>query len=849
MGERTRLIEEIIKSKGYSIALFTTFNFEIEFFERAILSRLYDNGIRKVSLFVDADEFEKSLKVIDAAKTNIGLGKKYIVSPVSIHGAFHPKMVLLLGERKARLIVASANITTNGYEKHNEVYNVIDYSEKEKDHQDVIVAAINSFLVINKLSYSLDDDLIKDITDFVYYRKCSGNGERYLLTSCEEAILEQVKGIIAEPVTCIKVAVPYYDNKTVALNDLQITFPDAKINLYVQQGTSTLPKEYSNKYEVSLFDKFTDTDSSGNGNFYHGKVFLFKTDKKDYILYGSANCTVSALDKTHANGGNVEADILDVGALGEYNHFFDYMHIIKGAELSSKSMTYEPQGYCPIRFISSEMVKNGIECVLVLSGQEDIIELSYGDNVFTHTVIDGKILLQIEKDVAENMPMIFDLSVHCSSGDYSVRCWVIDKFTLETNRNDSSDKNLLNDFDIDADGEKYRNDRFNLLKAEIMCIEELQEYRKMKAYLNQQQIMDEEDDDSDTDENFIVDSELQYEYRTVYKKYGYVEKVREQFLQRFLNPIVFHEENESKSSHGKNKKDDEPIITKPRKPTTEEEKFERFVKKRLKGILNPEFVDSVSAVHYLGIARVIVEIFNKYRNVDMFDVEYVVYTKLKLIMNLLKKDISQNEDASDFEEHIVVWALCIILQNRELIKLRADDSNYKLNSADRELLEYLDAEYEIRERLDVFIFKAADETYNPEYKTIWRVGINRAANLIDSYYGYMTENQLLDFIKQRYGKNTEIICSATSLSIKAESDDMIKNLRPDIEVVREIACRMRKIKTSINKIVIRITNDNKGMNKHIAKIEHTLTLDIYRRWSKTVEYIDGRKERAIPQTY
>ena len=153
MGERTRLIEEITKSKGYSIALFTTFNFEIEFFERAILGRLYDNGIRKVSLFVDADEFEKSLKSIDATRANISLGKKYIVSPVSIHGAFHPKMVLLLGERKAKLIVASSNITTNGYEKHNEVYNVIDFSEKEKEYQDVIVAAINSFIAMNKLSY------------------------------------------------------------------------------------------------------------------------------------------------------------------------------------------------------------------------------------------------------------------------------------------------------------------------------------------------------------------------------------------------------------------------------------------------------------------------------------------------------------------------------------------------------------------------------------------------------------------------------------------------------------------------------------------------------------------------
>ena len=854
MGERTRLIEEIIKCKGYSIALFTTFNFEIEYFERAILGRLYDNGVRKISVFVDADEFEKSLKSIDAARTSIGLGKKYIVSPVSIHGAFHPKMVLLLGKRKARLIVASSNITTNGYEKHNEVYNVIDYTEKDTTYLNVIVAAIDSFVAINKISYSLDDDLIKEITDFVYYRKCPNNGERFLLTNCEENILEQVKEIIEEPVTCVKIAVPYYDNKTAALNSLQTTFPDAEINLYVQQGTSTLPKEYSNNFAISLFDKFTDTDLSGNSNFYHGKVFLFKADKKDYILYGSANCTVSALRKTHVDGGNVEADILDVGEPREFDQFFDNMHVVKGEELSSKKMTYEPQGYCPLRFISAEMVKEGINCVLKISGNEESIELSYGENVFAHTVKDGMLLFQIEKDVAENMPMLFDLSAQCSSGNYNIHCWIIDRFTLGTNRNDTSDKNILDDFDINADGEKFRNDRFNILKAMIMCKDDYQEYIKMKAYLNQQKIMDEEDDESESDEGFIVDSEFQYEYHSAYKKYGYVERVRDLFLQRFLNPIVFHEDNKDESEHGNkpssnNDRDYERITTKPRKPTNEEQRFEHFVKKRIKGIFNQEFVASVSVEHYLGIAIVIVEIFEKYKNVAMFEVEYVVNTKIQLIMNLLKKETSRNGEESEFKEHLVVWALCIILQNRELIKLRADISDYKLISADKELLEYLDANYGIRERLDELVSKAADKTYNLDYETIMQNGIKYSANLIDSYYGYKTEKQLFDLIKNRYGENAEIVCNATNICIETETDDMANNLKPDLEVVREIACRMRNVKSTITKVVITITNNNKGTNKQIVRITHTLTLGIYKRWSKTIEYTDGRKENTFSQTY
>ena len=56
-----RILDEISNSKGYSIALLTTFNFEISYFERTILNSLYDKNIRNIELFVDADELEKAI--------------------------------------------------------------------------------------------------------------------------------------------------------------------------------------------------------------------------------------------------------------------------------------------------------------------------------------------------------------------------------------------------------------------------------------------------------------------------------------------------------------------------------------------------------------------------------------------------------------------------------------------------------------------------------------------------------------------------------------------------------------------------------------------------------------------
>lgn len=166
MGERIRIIDEIVKSYDYKIALFSSFNFEIGYFERAILNKLFDNGIRKVSLFIDSREFEIALMNLDRSSLNIGLGTRYIVSPVDINGAFHPKMVLLLGEKKAKLIVASANIKTSGYEKNNEVFNITEYTNKKPEYQDIIVEAIRYFMSLDSISYGLDSSLIKECSDF-----------------------------------------------------------------------------------------------------------------------------------------------------------------------------------------------------------------------------------------------------------------------------------------------------------------------------------------------------------------------------------------------------------------------------------------------------------------------------------------------------------------------------------------------------------------------------------------------------------------------------------------------------------------------------------------------------------
>ena len=169
------LLNILQTSVGYDIAFLTTYNFDIRLFEQAILNCLFANNVRKISLYVDAEELTKSLQNISTCQ----IGKKYMVNPIRIGSTFHPKVILLLGNKKARLIISSANLTTSGYTTNNEVFNFIDYSEKELKYLDLIVSAIGFFNNIDKITDQLDHELIREATSSPYYHRVRPNEESF----------------------------------------------------------------------------------------------------------------------------------------------------------------------------------------------------------------------------------------------------------------------------------------------------------------------------------------------------------------------------------------------------------------------------------------------------------------------------------------------------------------------------------------------------------------------------------------------------------------------------------------------------------------------------------------------
>lgn len=831
------ILDELAKCSGYDIALMTTFNFEISFFERAILNRLYVNNVKKVSLFVDSKELAKALQEVDTSH----IGRKYMVNPVQMPGSFHPKVILLLGEKKARLFVGSANIKTSGYATNNEIFNFIDYTPEHPEYLDVIVAAIDFFHEINEVSYQLDNDILKETKDLIYYHKDEKNGQLSLLQNMQKSILAQVQEVIVGEVENISVAVPYYDNELAALHELKTTYPEADIHLYIQNEKSTFPIDYNDKHSIAThidtFNGFKDNSSGSSSNFYHGKIFLFKTKEKAYILYGSANCTQSALIKSFEEGGNIECDYFEVGDVQDFDYFFENMELQEGKKLVSNIMTFEKQESVNYIYKYGED-KEGLELHLSYSSTKTDLRVFIGEQELKFDISKQELIVYVPEECRSTLSDVFEIALHYDGKKEILRCWTYSVAALESNRVKQSDKKLLDDFDIDSDGDKYIEDRCNLLKAELTCLPEFQEHKKKLAYYNQ--IKREQEGDDAESEDFIVDVQIPDEYRVAYKQYNAVSRIRNIFMRRFLQantglfiPRELDDENKYHDGVAKRK-----VSATPRKATSAEKSFERFVKSKIKGMMNDAYVDIIEPEHYISLVMVVLDIFDKYNNVDkvedIFDMSYVTKTRTEFFIKLLAKEI-KGDDTEKIENAILIQCYKILLENYA-VRNEENDSDICRNydSINRGLLMAMENKYGIRTSYE----RHLDVIMHRDENLVSKSEIHALVVYIENLYGYKNYELLVKFIGSVY-ENAVIEVKGKTMIITATSTDMLKHGKPDANVLREIRNYKRYISTVDSVTIIIDSRAPNPENKNvIVQKKHSVSI-AYHNWISSLIRKDG----------
>ena len=797
-----RIIDEISNSKGYSIALLTTFNFEISYFERTILNSLYDKNIRNIELFVDADELEKAI----SESIDNNLNRKYIVNPIRINSAFHPKVVLLLGEEKAKLIVSSANIKTSGYTLNNEIYNVFEYSKDNTENLNLINDAITFFEKLNAMAYYQDTQIFNKINDLIYRHRKSDNNDIKLIQNLESPVITQLKNIITDKVESIDIAVPYYDNELLAYKDLSTTFECANINLYLQNGLSTFPIDYNNTNGIVQPDKlniYLKLKNNGKKNFYHGKVFRINTENSSYILYGSSNCTLSALAKTYHDGGNIEFNILEEGTKNDFDYFFDNFEIDEFEEVMCNILEYESKEKKDYSF-KYGIRKDEIKLYLTYKNINNNIKVQIGNKNLKYEYLDKELLITIDKAVADELNNIFDLIITFDDKQEVVRCWYFDIETIENYRNVEKFTSF-DDIDVDEDMEKYREHMELIVRTLALTKDEYSEQIMLQRMLNKKSTLEKQEDldEEEIDDNFIIDKDIPDEYIRKNKDFTNAYIKSKLFSDRFFKGLKLKGNSSNTNKENIDNNDSKDNLPKRRVATTAEKRFERFIKNRVKGMLKDEYVELVDYIHYKNSIGVILDVINEYKYKeqveDIFEDKYVIQVSMDLINRLLEKETECNPEEE--QETTIILSLISILENH-IINNSEEVKDYKVELQNKEILKKLNQIFDIRENYDEPLKYAIA---NVEEKFI-NLDHNYYRNYIDSLFGYKTKTQLLEIIRSKFDSNAEINTDNDDVIIKFNTLDIVKYFKLDPLTIKEIRNHYNLQNLKLNSIKIIVNN-------------------------------------------
>jgi hypothetical protein len=320
VGEPISLID-VVKRGGYEASLITTFNATLPFYEEFVLRRLIAAGSRYNVLMMDAAQCAQVWSS-EAARPRLA-GHAYALLPMKVPGAFHPKVCLLAGPRKASLLIGSHNLTLSGFGYNREVTNWIDIAGA-RDADGVAALADTWALLetwISQQAQHLPDSLLESARALAKFivpltQRISPTGRSDVLgqSFSDRSLFEQLTARVPSQVERILVMGAFFDAEFGLIRSLSAQWPMAEVVALIDPDTVHLGMDLD---KVNC--RFVDARSlwpDQAQRYLHAKAIYFESPEEDIFVSGSANPSRSAWLGT-AEHGNVEAVVVRAGAVAK----------------------------------------------------------------------------------------------------------------------------------------------------------------------------------------------------------------------------------------------------------------------------------------------------------------------------------------------------------------------------------------------------------------------------------------------------------------------------------------------------------------------------------------------------
>lgn len=321
MMHNRNIFKEISKGKYHS-AIFTSYSFNMYYWDIQVVKSLRNKGIEHISAIVDdkclSEQFNSFCMDMSSKRP-----KGYSIHGYRSNIAFHPKIIFLAGEKSILALVGSGNVTSSGHGLNLEVWTPIAV-ESVDDAVYPLICDIWSYISsiysqlgdeARKFSGAVCDNcrLLRNYQDFLgkEYINIDGVAMKFMSNNDDENIFNQIsKWVNDDTIFDITIMAPFYDVKNKLINELNNKYHPKKIKLIYQDQFGSAPSIKNIPSSVEMYnwnDCQLDGEEKGLKRDFHAKYIALKGNKYNYLFAGSANASLAAFGGEKIRSLNHEA--------------------------------------------------------------------------------------------------------------------------------------------------------------------------------------------------------------------------------------------------------------------------------------------------------------------------------------------------------------------------------------------------------------------------------------------------------------------------------------------------------------------------------------------------------------
>lgn len=314
-----------IQGGGYQACLATTFSLDFGFYEGVLLRRMRAKGVRHNMLFADERMTSVAMKNHPPEK----VGAQYSLATMRGASAFHPKLLILLGEKKGFMAVGSHNLTLSGFGINLEATSIVRYSKDDPENVGVFRQALTALETwIEDYGKHLPSETkvllgsTRNLSPWLEDEDIKGSERQasfHFSSRSVDSLWDQVGSELSLGYPSVTALAPFFDQGLEFAETLASVSREKPI-LAIDPEATDAPSGIVDNNRFDLrdlkgFDPLRSPDSAREHLYRHAKVLFLSKEDNPMLVVGSANLSSPAW--LQSGKGNAEGILVLRGSLAK----------------------------------------------------------------------------------------------------------------------------------------------------------------------------------------------------------------------------------------------------------------------------------------------------------------------------------------------------------------------------------------------------------------------------------------------------------------------------------------------------------------------------------------------------